>query len=234
MRAARRCGETDRQIGPRARSRPRWHPGSALVAVIVGLVVDVAAGHLAPDPIRDPAVTAPGPMQVDQRGPRAAVAHPLHELTQVGPAPSRPGVPGVMQIVEPELGRQPRLPDPMRHIVWKFVRRSVAPFAPTNTRPAVPLSENSRRCSRSTGTTGSGIATVRFPASDFGVPGAGGTPARVHSPCFTRPGLWRWRTGDSASRRRAVANDSVADHHVSHELIALSPSCWCCRGSHGR
>jgi hypothetical protein len=28
-------------------------------AVIVGLVLDVAAGHLAPDPVRDPAVTAP-------------------------------------------------------------------------------------------------------------------------------------------------------------------------------
>ena len=30
-----------------------------LVAVIVGLVLAVAAGHLAPDPLRDPAVTAP-------------------------------------------------------------------------------------------------------------------------------------------------------------------------------
>ena len=120
----------------------------------------------------NPTVTAPGRVQVDQRGPRAAVAHPLHQLAEVGPAPGRPGVPGVAEIMEPELRRQPRLLDslaPHRLEVGPPQRR---PLGPTNTRPAAPFSENSRRCSRSTGTTGSGMATVRLLASVFGGPSA--------------------------------------------------------------
>jgi hypothetical protein len=50
----------------------------------------------------------------------------------------------------------------------KLLRRGVAPFGPTNTRPFGPGSDHRRRCSRRSGMIASGMATSRTPAADFG------------------------------------------------------------------
>jgi hypothetical protein len=44
-------------------------------------------------------------VQVDQRSPRAAVAHPVHQLTQRGPSRSRERVSSVAEIVEMNFGQ---------------------------------------------------------------------------------------------------------------------------------
>lgn len=99
------------------------------------------------------------------------MAHPLHELAQVGPALRRPGVPGVAQIVEPELRRKTRLLDALAPHRLEVRPPQGRPLCPTK-RDRSTHSENRCMCSRSTGTTGSGIATVRLPAADFGGPSA--------------------------------------------------------------
>jgi hypothetical protein len=54
---------------------------------------------------------------------------------------------------------------------WKLIRRNAAPIGPLKIRFSGSLGGNSARCSRTTATSTEGKATVRNPASDFGLPG---------------------------------------------------------------
>src|SRR5690606_13162364 len=61
-----------------------------------------------PEPVGDGPVPVAGHVLVDQRGPRAAVPHPRHQLPRAGPGRGSQGVARVPQIVEVQFGRDAR------------------------------------------------------------------------------------------------------------------------------
>jgi hypothetical protein len=111
---------------------------------------------------------------------------------------------------------------------WKLFRRNAAPFGPLKIRSSGSLRGNSAMCARTTAPSTEGKATVRNPASDFGLSGTRSpfrSSANFRTTCTTAVSrsTSRTRRATSSPQRRPVNAAKITSAGNRRGISAASP-----------
>ena len=145
----------------------RRRPGVTALLLLGGSLSSAFADH-GPKSVRDSSVPVAGHVLVDQRGPRAAVPHPRHQLPRTGPGRRGQRVARVPEIVEVQLGRDARSLPGLDPVVAEVAAPQLPALRPDEDVPVTAGSGEVLQVVRDRVEQFGGKETERTPAADFG------------------------------------------------------------------